>query len=134
MLRPPGSELTPTKAEKKPLGLNGDPLEPERPVCSIRVTSEDGALCVINPLYLSVHSDKSWLDFMPSMCRSSSTRGTLKVWNGLERSRTSDSDPVSRKGTCPTRECLDHQRLHEEEEKRKGQTLCGNWPQQWHSS
>ncbi|KAJ7303910.1 hypothetical protein JRQ81_011422 [Phrynocephalus forsythii] len=57
-----GCGLTPAQADDSLPGPRGDRPESSQPVCSIQVTSEEGALCIINPLFLVVHSDSSWLD------------------------------------------------------------------------
>nr|XP_060642848.1 ras and Rab interactor-like protein [Anolis sagrei ordinatus] len=77
-----GNRLPPAKEEEDPTCSNGGPPEDGQPSCSIRVTSEDKALCIINPLFLSVHSDVSWLDLAPGPCRLASRRGPLQVSNG----------------------------------------------------
>ncbi|KAJ6663751.1 hypothetical protein lerEdw1_009830 [Lerista edwardsae] len=110
---PPSAEAE----EGEPVGLGGGPLEPGRPACSVRVTSEDGALCAINPLFLSVHSSESWQEFAPTLCRSSGKRGTLKARNGPGRSRAPDlADGASGKGRPPTQESLAHPGPQEEAE------------------
>lgn len=107
----------PTSAEAEPAGLDGDPLQPGRPACSVRVTSEDGALCVINPLFLSVHSHEGWRDFGPTLCHSGSKRGTLKAWNGPGRSRTPDlAGAASSQEGRPTQESLEPPEFGPQEE------------------
>uniref|UniRef100_H9GFI7 VPS9 domain-containing protein n=1 Tax=Anolis carolinensis TaxID=28377 RepID=H9GFI7_ANOCA len=77
-----GNRLPSAKEEEDPTCPNGEPLEASRPSCSIRVTSENKALCIINPLFLSVHSDVSWLDLAPAPCRLASRREPLQESNG----------------------------------------------------
>ncbi|XP_072835997.2 ras and Rab interactor-like protein [Pogona vitticeps] len=69
-----GSGPSSAKADDRPPGPHRDPPESSQPACSIQVTSEEGALCIINPLFLSVHSDSSWLDLATSQGRLSRRR------------------------------------------------------------
>ncbi|XP_070805879.1 ras and Rab interactor-like protein [Pituophis catenifer annectens] len=64
---------------------NGDLLKSKKPSCSIRVTSEDAALCIVNPLFLSVHSDIEWLDLAPGLYHSTRRRGSQPLANGSAR-------------------------------------------------
>ncbi|XP_007436169.2 ras and Rab interactor-like protein [Python bivittatus] len=89
----PGDCLASNEAEASSAEPNGDLLKSRQPSCSIRVTSENAALCIVNPLFLSVHSDIEWLDLAPSLCRSSSKRGSLQLSNGLAK----QEGPVSLK-------------------------------------
>lgn len=100
---------------------NGAPLEPEQPVCSIRVTSEDGALCVINPLFLSVHSDASCFASLPNLCSPESEVGALPLWNGLGNPETSGrSEAESDKAAAAQEHLGDSRSLLEEEDPEKG--------------
>ncbi|XP_053123147.1 ras and Rab interactor-like protein isoform X2 [Hemicordylus capensis] len=113
----PGNGQVSAEAEEEPIGVSRDPLGSRQSACSIRVTSEEGALCIINPLFLSVHSDTSWLNFTPSLCRSSSKRGTLKAWNGQRSPEASGlAETGSRKEEHPAQERLGHVGSQEEEE------------------
>ncbi|XP_032083543.1 ras and Rab interactor 2-like [Thamnophis elegans] len=64
---------------------NGDLLKTKQPSCSIRVTSEDPALCIVNPLFFSVHSDIEWLDLAPGLYHSIRRRGSQRFANGSAR-------------------------------------------------
>ncbi|XP_039367001.1 ras and Rab interactor-like protein isoform X2 [Mauremys reevesii] len=59
------------------------PLESSGPACAIRVTSEDGALCIINPLFLSEHSSEGWLPAgVPPPFHLPERGGTIRLRNG----------------------------------------------------
>ncbi|KAH0631548.1 hypothetical protein JD844_005921 [Phrynosoma platyrhinos] len=107
----PGNQLSLAKEEEDPIDSNGESLEASQPACSIRVTSEDGALCIINPLFLSVHSDVSWLDLAPGPCRLSSRRATLQIFNGSTEAASSKQG---------VQQCQNHPRSQEEEEEEMG--------------
>ncbi|XP_042294966.1 ras and Rab interactor-like protein isoform X2 [Sceloporus undulatus] len=116
----PGNQLTMAKEEEDPIDSNGEPLEASQPACSIRVTSEDGALCIINPLFISVHSDVSWLDLAPGPCRLSSRRAALQVFNGSTEAAPSKQE---------VRRCQNHPKSLEEEEEEvvgKGDLLASS--------
>ncbi|XP_062996266.1 ras and Rab interactor-like protein [Elgaria multicarinata webbii] len=98
------------QAEEGPMELNGNPPESRQTACSIRVTSEEGALCIINPLFLSVHSDVSWLDLAAGPCRMSSRRGTLQSSNGSTEAASSKQG---------AQECSDYPGSLEEDEEEK---------------
>ncbi|XP_061453623.1 ras and Rab interactor-like protein isoform X2 [Rhineura floridana] len=111
----PGNGLTLPEVEEGSVGLDGDPPESRQMACSIRVTSEDRALCIINPLFLSMHSDAGWLDLASSLCRSSTRRETLRLSNDLGSLQKSGStEAACRKQGA--QECLDRQDSLEEEE------------------
>ncbi|XP_043938422.1 ras and Rab interactor 3-like isoform X2 [Protopterus annectens] len=61
---------TTASTEQKPdtVGLGSQQM------CSIQVTTENGALCFINPLFISVHGD-SWLTEVPSSMHSFRNQG-----------------------------------------------------------
>nr|XP_056701756.1 ras and Rab interactor-like protein [Euleptes europaea] len=84
-----------TSAEEGSLGSNEDPHESGQPGGPIQVISEHGALCIINPLFLSVHGDACWLNSAPNLCRADSRRGTLRLRNGRGSSGDFDSAEVS---------------------------------------
>nr|XP_028595674.1 LOW QUALITY PROTEIN: ras and Rab interactor-like protein [Podarcis muralis] len=119
----PDDGLVSAEVEEGPVGLDGAPSKSRPAVCSVRITSEDEALCIINPLFVSVHSDASWLDLASSLRRSSSTRGTLRFPNGLGTPQKSGSvKAASRKQGA--RGSLDHpESPEEEEEMEKGDSL-----------
>lgn len=71
--------------EEEDMGSSPEPASPPEvssPVFSIRVTSEDGALCVINPLFLSEHSSVGGLPGAPPACHLPERGGTLWLTNG----------------------------------------------------
>ncbi|XP_054856099.1 ras and Rab interactor-like protein [Eublepharis macularius] len=95
------------------LGSSGEPREPRQPVGSIQATSEHGALCIVNPLFLSVHGEACWLNSVPSLCRANSARGTLRLRNGQGSSEDSGSAAVPRRQESG--ESLDQLETSEEE-------------------
>ncbi|XP_069063000.1 ras and Rab interactor-like protein isoform X2 [Pleurodeles waltl] len=62
--------------------LNPGPAEDsqKQPLCSIQITSEKGALCIINPLFLDEHGD-GWLALDPPGPRGSQMRPTMRLKN-----------------------------------------------------
>ncbi|XP_032632140.1 ras and Rab interactor-like protein [Chelonoidis abingdonii] len=61
---PPFKPSATGEEEGENMGSSPEPPSPPEssaPVCCIQVTSEDGALCIINPLFLSEHSSEGWL-------------------------------------------------------------------------
>ncbi|XP_067412808.1 ras and Rab interactor-like protein [Emydura macquarii macquarii] len=72
--------------EKETMGSSPEPpspLEMSSPACSIQVTSEDGALCIINPLFLSEHSNVGWLSAgVTPPCHLPDRVGTIQLKNG----------------------------------------------------
>ncbi|XP_074872657.1 ras and Rab interactor-like protein [Carettochelys insculpta] len=61
---PPLKPSAAGQEEEEDMGSSPEPSSPlggGGPAFSIRVTSEDGALCVINPLFLAEHSSVDWL-------------------------------------------------------------------------
>ncbi|XP_070620648.1 ras and Rab interactor-like protein isoform X2 [Erythrolamprus reginae] len=79
------NSLASDDAEASSMEPNGDLLDSKQPSCSIRVTSEDAALCIVNPLFVSVHSDIEWLDLAPGLYHSKRRRASLRVSNGSAR-------------------------------------------------
>lgn len=57
--------------------------EPSSMMCSIQLTSTNGALCIINPLYLREHGDE-WLTHRPAAAQPSNFRrlSTTRQWAG----------------------------------------------------
>ncbi|XP_039880433.1 ras and Rab interactor 2 isoform X2 [Simochromis diagramma] len=57
--------------------------EPSSMMCSIQLTSTNGALCIINPLYLREHGDE-WLTHRPAATQPSNFRrlSTTRQWAG----------------------------------------------------
>lgn len=106
-----GTRLAP--AEEGSQGSNGEPRESEQPDDSIQVTSEHGALCIINPLFLSVHGDVCWLNSAANLCRANSRRETLRLKNRRGSLVDSGSGIVSCKQDAP--ESLDCPESLEEE-------------------
>nr|XP_034976709.1 ras and Rab interactor-like protein isoform X2 [Zootoca vivipara] len=109
----PDDGLVSAEVEDGPVGVDGAPSKSRQADCSVRITSEGEALCIINPLFVSVHSDGSWLDLASSLCRSSSTRGTLRFPNGLGIPQKSGSAASRKQGAHGS---LDHPGSPEEEE------------------
>ncbi|XP_039219613.1 ras and Rab interactor-like protein isoform X3 [Crotalus tigris] len=99
----PANGLASDEAEASGMEPKGDLLKSKQPSCSIRVTSEDAALCIVNPLFLSVHSDIEWLDLAPGLYHSRGRGGSLRLANGSARPEA----PVG----------LEHLKSQEEEEK-----------------
>lgn len=66
--------------------LNPGPAEDsqKQPLCRIQITSEKGALCIINPLFLDEHGD-GWLSRDPPGPRGSRTRSTIRLNNQRNR-------------------------------------------------
>ncbi|ETE62046.1 Ras and Rab interactor 3, partial [Ophiophagus hannah] len=83
-LKPTNSQAS-DDAEASCMEPNRDLLRSKYQSCSIRVTSEDAALCIVNPLFLSVHSDIEWLDLAPGLYHSRCKRGSLLLANGTAR-------------------------------------------------
>ncbi|KAL8219857.1 UNVERIFIED_CONTAM: hypothetical protein K2H54_035046, partial [Gekko kuhli] len=77
-------------------GSYGEPRESGQPDGCVQEISEEGALCIINPLFLSVHGEACWLNSAPNLCRASSRRGTVRLRNG----RGSPIDPGSAEVPC----------------------------------
>uniref|UniRef100_A0A8D0L2I9 Ras and Rab interactor-like protein n=1 Tax=Sphenodon punctatus TaxID=8508 RepID=A0A8D0L2I9_SPHPU len=72
-------------AAEETMGSSAGPPELQLPTCSIQVTSEDGAMCIINPLFLAVHSDADWLGHSLPPCQTADAgRKALRPRNGLE--------------------------------------------------
>ncbi|XP_015280500.1 PREDICTED: ras and Rab interactor-like protein [Gekko japonicus] len=69
-------------AEEGSQGSNGEPHRSGQPDGPVQVIPEEGALCIINPLFLSVHGDACWLNSAPDLCRTNSRRGTLRLRDG----------------------------------------------------
>ncbi|XP_077174635.1 ras and Rab interactor-like protein [Paroedura picta] len=84
----PGTGLAST--EESSQGPNGEPPE------SRQAISEHDPLCIVNPLYLSVHGDACWLNSAPNLCRANSRRGTLRLRD--PRGSLADSGPAA--GPC----------------------------------
>uniref|UniRef100_A0A8C7E4X2 Uncharacterized protein n=1 Tax=Naja naja TaxID=35670 RepID=A0A8C7E4X2_NAJNA len=81
----PANSQASDDAEASCMEPSRDLLKPKHQSCSIRVTSEDAALCIVNPLFLSVHSDIEWLDLAPGLYHSRRKRGSLPHANGTAR-------------------------------------------------
>ncbi|XP_078517308.1 ras and Rab interactor-like protein isoform X2 [Lissotriton helveticus] len=66
--------------------LNPGPAEGTQklPLCRIQITSEKGALCIINPLFLDEHGD-GWLSRDRPGPRGSQTRTTIRLSNPRNR-------------------------------------------------
>ncbi|KAM3829877.1 ras and Rab interactor-like protein isoform 2-T6 [Vipera latastei] len=88
----PANSLGSDEAGASGMEPSEDLLKSKQPSCSICVTSEDAALCIVNPLFLSVHSDIEWLDLDPGLYHSRGRGGSLPLANGSARQEA----PVSR--------------------------------------
>lgn len=76
--------------------------EPSQVMCSIQLTSTNGALCIINPLYLHEHGD-DWLTHRPAALQLSNIRrerrlSTTRTWAGagVQSKRTVSLDQESK--------------------------------------
>ncbi|XP_061538479.1 ras and Rab interactor 3 isoform X1 [Phycodurus eques] len=80
-------------------------MEPNTVMCSIQLTSTNGALCVINPLYLHEHGDE-WLSHQatglqctsrPTHCRRERRLSSTRTWAGTglisKRAISLDQEP-----------------------------------------
>ncbi|XP_023206479.1 ras and Rab interactor 2-like [Xiphophorus maculatus] len=76
--------------------------EPSHVMCSIQLTSANGALCIINPLYVHEHGD-DWLTHRPAALQLSNVRrerrlSTTRTWAGagIQSKRAISLDQVSK--------------------------------------
>ncbi|XP_036070923.1 ras and Rab interactor 2 isoform X1 [Oryzias melastigma] len=81
-------------------------IEPNSVMCSIQLTSTNGALCIINPLYLHEHGD-DWLTHktvQPSTYRRPRRFSSTRVWSGagLQNQRAISLDQESLGGGTET--------------------------------
>ncbi|XP_077696290.1 LOW QUALITY PROTEIN: ras and Rab interactor-like protein [Eretmochelys imbricata] len=83
---PPFKASATGEEEEETMGSSPEspnPPEMSGPACCIRVTSEDGALCIINPLFLSEHSSEGWLPAgVPPPFHLPERGGTIRLKNG----------------------------------------------------
>ncbi|EMP27834.1 Ras and Rab interactor 3 [Chelonia mydas] len=83
---PPFKPSATGEEEEENMGSSPEsPNAPEMsgPACCIRVTSEDGALFIINPLFLSEHSSEGWLPAgVPPPFHLPERGGTIRLKNG----------------------------------------------------
>ncbi|XP_060113746.1 ras and Rab interactor-like protein [Heteronotia binoei] len=92
---------------------NGEPHESRQPDGSVQVVSEHEPLCIVNPLFLSIHGEACWLNSAPNLCRANSRRGTLRLRNG--RGSPVDSGSAAVPCTQEAPESLDCLRSLEKE-------------------
>ncbi|XP_060901601.1 ras and Rab interactor 2 isoform X1 [Labrus mixtus] len=92
------SELQPETWLHTPVEQHTDEMsdrEPGKVMCSIQLTSTNGALCIINPLYLCEHGD-DWLT-QPPRYKQERRLSTTRTWAGagLRSKRTISLDQES---------------------------------------